>query len=62
MGAVPGSKDLVYTAAAPSAPTVQAPILASWFGRPSAYVPSETFGWGCVLPAKAGVRPLTLPR
>ena len=70
---VPGSKDLVYTAdvtrgldvlrignaAAPSAPTVKAPILSSWFGRPLAFTPTKAFGWGCVLPAKAGVRPLS---
>jgi hypothetical protein len=64
---VPGSPDLVYSTDATrgldvlriaepedaAAPTVEAPILASWFGLEGAVpaaVPSSRFGWGCAIP------------
>jgi hypothetical protein len=65
---VPGERDLVYTADATrgidvlrftdlqaAAPTVTAPILASWFGvpgtesGPTGFDPSTTFGWACAI-------------
>jgi len=67
---VPGTTDVVYTAdpargidvlrignaTDPTAPTVQAPILKSWFGAPGTpsgvkgFAPNPRFGWSCVLP------------
>jgi hypothetical protein len=65
---VPGTPDLVYTADPArgidilrvsrvfdkNAPTVEAPMLDSWFGVPgvsvSQYRPSPLYGWSCVLP------------
>ena len=67
---VPGSEDLVYTADVTrgidvlriddaddaAAPTVEAPILDSWFGTPGTastvpgMQPSTRFNWGCAIP------------
>ena len=67
---VPGSEDLVYTADVTrgidvlriddaddaAAPTVEAPILDSWFGAPGTastvpgMQPSTRFNWGCAIP------------
>jgi hypothetical protein len=66
---VPGSTDLVYTAdpargldvlristGRALAPTVQAPVLDTWFGVPgtkpgmAGYQPTQSYGWSCVLP------------